>query len=117
MDEPVSEIELDIMDMVNSVRALMWRQVGIIRNGEDLASAMRALRHWWAYVFRYPPKSKEALVLRNMLTVAAFIAQAAINRTESRGAHYRTDYPEASDEWLIHQQLRMSDLFPNNNKA
>jgi succinate dehydrogenase/fumarate reductase flavoprotein subunit len=46
--------------------------------------------------------------LRNMLTIARCIAQAALNRTESRGAHQREDFPEMAPQWRVNQTMRLS---------
>jgi succinate dehydrogenase / fumarate reductase, flavoprotein subunit len=45
--------------------------------------------------------------LRNMALIAECVARAALERTESRGAHQREDFPEASDAWQRHQRLRL----------
>jgi L-aspartate oxidase len=44
--------------------------------------------------------------LANMVTVARLIAEAALLREESRGAHFRTDFPEPRDEWKRHLIFR-----------
>jgi succinate dehydrogenase / fumarate reductase flavoprotein subunit len=49
---------------------------------------------------------KEALELKNMLTISEVILQSAFTREESRGAHYRTDFPKRDDNnWLKHTQI------------
>ena len=48
--------------------------------------------------------------LRNMLTVARLLTLAAARRTESRGAHYRSDWPEPRAEWQHRQELTIADL-------
>ena len=47
------------------------------------------------------------LDLRNMLTVARAVTQAALNRTESRGAHQREDFPGMLPEWNVNQVIRL----------
>ena len=42
----------------------------------------------------------QAIKLANMLTVSEMVCRAALTRTESRGAHYRADYPEEDRQWL-----------------
>jgi succinate dehydrogenase/fumarate reductase flavoprotein subunit len=49
------------------------------------------------------------LDLRNMLLVARSVTQAALARTESRGAQQREDFPQTSPEWAINQFVRLSD--------
>jgi succinate dehydrogenase/fumarate reductase flavoprotein subunit len=48
------------------------------------------------------------LDLRNMLTVARAVTQAALNRTESRGAHQREDFPGMLPEWNVNQVIRLN---------
>ncbi|HHN46132.1 MAG TPA: L-aspartate oxidase [Planctomycetes bacterium] len=109
-DERPVDIELDVADMAASLRSLMWRQVGIIRSGDELASALRALHYWRRYVLRCRSAERGVFVLRNMLTVAVLMSAAAFQRGESRGAHYRTDFPNALDEWRIHQTFALKDV-------
>jgi succinate dehydrogenase / fumarate reductase flavoprotein subunit len=47
--------------------------------------------------------------LRNMLTVARSVAQSALNRSESRGAHQREDFPAMLAQWQVHQHVRLVD--------
>ncbi|MDQ3815793.1 MAG: hypothetical protein M3347_17915, partial [Armatimonadota bacterium] len=54
-----------------------------------------------------PAATRASIELVNMLTIARLIVRAALERTESRGAHYRTDFPETDDEhWRRHILLR-----------
>jgi len=45
--------------------------------------------------------------LRNMLLVARAVAQAALNRAESRGAHQREDFPDTLPQWRRHQRVQL----------
>jgi L-aspartate oxidase len=81
------------------VKRLMWERVGILRSR---ASISRAL---WEFeqIARAPLRSSS----RNFLTVAMLIARAALWREESRGAHYRTDFPRRDEErWRVHSVMR-----------
>ncbi len=73
---------------VMALRKLMSDKVGVIRDGEGLAKALRALRD---LDIKYGEISTN---FDNMLAAATLIAAAAYNRRESRGGHYRTDYPD-----------------------
>ncbi len=79
------------------LRALTWEYCGIARDRGGLECALRLLhKSKWA-------ESRETLAdfeLRNMHQVASLIADRALWREESRGAHYRTDFPEKRDEFL-----------------
>jgi L-aspartate oxidase len=74
------------------LRALAWEHLGIIRNGEDLAMASEKLQ---SYAMATNPQARlPQYDLRSIHAVAGLIAKAALQREESRGAHFRTDFPE-----------------------
>ena len=81
-----------------SLRKLMWENVGIVRNGKDLAGAMKKLREWDRMV-RNPPADRSVLELKNMLLVAMLITRSALLREGSVGAHYRSDLPLKGKNW------------------
>jgi L-aspartate oxidase len=68
-----------------NLRALMASHVGVVRDGDDLADAIRTLAMMESSVGN--------IALRNMATTALIVATAAWSRRESRGSHYRSDYP------------------------
>ncbi len=88
-----------------SLKQTMWDKVGIIRDGGDLEDARREILALREQLRTVPPANyrqlSQTVKLANMLTVAEMVCRAALTRTESRGAHYRTDYPEEDNEqWL-----------------
>ncbi len=86
-----------------ALQQLMWDSVGLARNGDGLAHAAATLRGWAAAApYSGDPPSHE---LANLALVGWLMAEAALRRTESRGAHYRTDYPEPSTDWERHVAL------------
>ncbi|MGA2173066.1 MAG: L-aspartate oxidase [Sedimentisphaerales bacterium] len=89
---------LDTADVRNSLRALMWRNVGITRKAHDLKQAIEQIRFWQRYVMDKQFDNPQGWELQNMLTVCLLIAQSALARKESRGVHFRSDYPDTNDE-------------------
>ena len=87
-----------------NLQDLMWRNVGIARNGTRLLLSARILNLWQRTM--PSPETAADFELRNMLVVARLIVEAALQRRESRGAHYREDFTEASEEWQRHIVLR-----------
>ena len=76
---------------------LLWNNVGILRSGQRLRHAVAQLRRWDE---RQPtPRDRSGHELANLLTIGRLMAEAALLREESRGAHYRTDFPEPSEAW------------------
>ena len=89
------------------IRRLAWRKCGIIRSGEQLDEACRELQKDWQE--RNPDAGLAEFCLRNMHTVALLIARCALAREESRGAHFRTDYPEKLAAFERHSVISKSE--------
>jgi L-aspartate oxidase len=84
----------------DAVRDLMWRSAGLFRTRDDLQSAVRALDRAQAQTFE---PGLEGWRLRNLVAVAGLIARAAARREESRGGHFRADFPKRDDRsWRVH---------------
>lgn len=100
-------VALDLEDIRNSLRSLMWRNVGIERNANGLAEAVKMLDFWRSYVMDKEFNSIKGWELQNMLTVARLITTAAVLRQESRGVHYRSDFPHVDNKnWQKHIILK-----------
>ncbi|MEY4393483.1 MAG: L-aspartate oxidase, partial [Planctomycetota bacterium] len=100
---PDNDGDLDINDVTNSLRSLMVRHMGIVRTEADLAEAEKTVVFWCRYALRREFQSRQGWELANLLTVARLMIWSARNRTESRGTHFRLDYPQKNDaEWLRH---------------
>jgi len=93
---------LDASDVRNSLRALMWRNVGITRKGRRLTEAGEIISFWQRYVMDKVFDTPFGWECQNMLTVSYLMAQSAGQRCESRGVHYRVDYPDADDANFAH---------------
>jgi L-aspartate oxidase len=90
-------IPLDVEDVARSLKSLMWRAAGVTRRGDELETALEQLRFWQMYVYQEEFRTARGYELMNMLLVAELIVRAALERKESRGAHYRTDFPARDD--------------------
>ncbi|MHC4557294.1 MAG: L-aspartate oxidase [Planctomycetota bacterium] len=95
---PSDRTRLDAADVRNSLRALMWRNVGITRCEQPLSEAQDIIKFWQRYVMDKIFDSPEGLECQNMLTACLLIAQSAQKRKESRGVHFRRDFPDTDDE-------------------
>jgi L-aspartate oxidase len=89
---------LDTADVRNSLRAVMWRNVGITRKARPLAETQEIIRFWQRYVMDKVFDGPAGWECQNMLTVCLLMAQSAQARQESRGVHFRSDFPDADDE-------------------
>ncbi len=92
-------------DVRESLRKTMQYQVGVIRDQEGLSKALSEIavlgERAKKVIVGTPQELVSAVRLRNMLLVAEMVCRAALERNESRGSHYRSDFPEENDaEWL-----------------
>lgn len=83
---------------------LMWEKVGVVRNATDLQSALTELEvladQAESAKVDSDPALNATLDLKNLIVVAKLVAQSALLRTESRGAHFREDFPSPDSAWL-----------------
>ncbi len=86
------------------VKRVMWERVGILR---DKSSLKRALKE-----FSQIEQANLSASSRNFVTLAKLVAQAALWREESRGGHFRTDFPEQREIWRVHSVQKIgADIF------
>lgn len=98
---------VDVADIKNSVKSLMGRAVGVERNAEQLSEAFATLQKYADYVLQQEFTNQEGWELQNLLSVALMMTSSAIQRTESRGVHYRVDFPATSDDrWKRHVEVQ-----------
>ena len=86
------------------LQSLMWDKVGIIRSGNDLEDAARTLAAWEKGLPE--PGDRPSYELNNLVLCARLMTEAALIREESRGAHFRTDFPRTLPEWQRHIVFR-----------
>jgi len=100
--------ENSVLAAKDAIRETLWENVGIERDSEGLEQTLSVLEEIGAEInlCSYSPTSLQTTDVAlcetyNMLNVAWIITQAALDRTESRGGHYRSDFPEQDDvDWL-----------------
>ncbi|SFD35530.1 succinate dehydrogenase / fumarate reductase flavoprotein subunit/fumarate reductase flavoprotein subunit [Bacillus sp. OV194] len=88
------------------LKKLMWEKVGLVRNGKDLNEAMQKLENISERLGKctvsgekeYNLSWHEVLNVKNMVQIARMITLAAYTRNESRGSHYRSDFPVTDNE-------------------
>ncbi len=94
---------LDLVDIRNTLKSLMWRAAGVRRDKTRLADAQESIDGWCRYVLPRQFATSDGWELQNMLTVARLMISSALEREESRGVHLRTDFPETDDRrWRWH---------------
>lgn len=92
---------------LTQLRELMWKYAGILRNGKELKAAIEALR-----TMEIPQSGKNGRSdheLHNLHVLGSLIARGALTREESRGSHYRADFPFRDDEKFQKHSLIAKD--------
>ncbi|MDP2918697.1 MAG: L-aspartate oxidase [Dehalococcoidia bacterium] len=85
---------------LENLQSLMWDKVGIIRNRKGLTEAAQTLAGWQKVIS--PPTERASHELCNLVVTGRLVAEAAIIREESRGAHFRSDFPQKAAAWQHH---------------
>ena len=89
-----------------SLRRLMWGKVGLVRTGDSLVNALGQISRWEA-LFEHSPLRRGDLEVKNMIQVGRCIAEAALWRENSLGAHFRADFPNHQGrEWKTHSLIQ-----------
>ncbi len=94
----------DSREVIDRIRTILWEKVGIVRSGPALASAAQELE---GMLGRAEPGPDDGLpgTAANAAVAALLIARSALARQESRGAHYRSDFPRPDPHWRAHLGL------------
>ena len=98
--KPLGRTPLDLADIREALRALMWRSAGINRNAQGLTEAGEQVDRWCRYALNHVFDDPTGWTLQNLLTVARMMIASALEREESRGVHTRSDYPLADPNWV-----------------
>ncbi len=92
--------DADIPATIPAIQTMMWRSVGLFRERDGLERAVACLDAATALPVSPTVDGRRR---RNLGTVAGLIARAALRREESRGGHFREDFPERDDlHWKVH---------------
>jgi L-aspartate oxidase len=109
---PTSSRPIDLVDIRNSLKSLMWRSVGVRRTASELEEASKTVQRWRVSLLTHALQDAAGWELRNMLDVAAVMIAAAQQRTESRGVHWRADHPKQDDaHWRQHVCFRGHETY------
>ena len=91
--------DIPLLNLAN-LQSLLWDEVGIVRSGEGLNRAAGILAAWQKVMPQ--PMDRASYELNAMILNARLVTEAALMREESRGAHFRTDFPQPSPQWERH---------------
>ncbi|MBU0735469.1 MAG: FAD-binding protein [Proteobacteria bacterium] len=110
----------NIYEIRDEIENLMWEKAGLVRNGDKLREAAGRLDELFEkageanvtnrYLLRYNMEWNNIIDVTNLITVCRMVTNSAVCREESRGAHYREDFPETdNDEWLVNIYLKKKE--------
>ena len=85
---------------LSALQQLHWDEVGVIRNRESLTQTANVLAAWQKSL--PPATDRPSYELNNLVLTGRLVTEAALLREESRGAHFRSDFPKSSPQWQRH---------------
>ncbi len=94
-------------EVVREIQDLMWEHVGIVRTGAGLKQAIARLEALGPRVAH--PQTRRAWEAQNLRQTGLLVARSALAREESRGAHYRLDFPDHDDARFLKHSLVKGD--------
>ncbi|MEM8782638.1 MAG: L-aspartate oxidase [Planctomycetota bacterium] len=94
--------ELDLADVRSSLRSVMWRHVGIEREGDRLDEVEEMFEFWSRYTLDKIFDDRHGWEVQNLLTIGTLITRAAQWRKESRGTHLRLDFSQPQEAFAVH---------------
>jgi len=108
-DTSPSTSDAEIEALTRNIQDLMWKEVGIVRDSQGLQRAIKALESICPKVAH--PRTRRAHEARNLQLAGLLVARSALAREESRGAHYRTDFPDHDDiHFLKHSVVKSNSV-------
>ncbi len=85
---------IDLADIRNALKSLLWRKAGVVRTESGLLDALEDTINWSRFMHTQQFQSAEGWEIQNMLTVTKILLEGALKRKETRGSHNRSDYPD-----------------------
>ncbi len=99
----------DAVGIATQLRQAMWRDAGVVRDQKGLEQLQKLILNWERSLGE--ASTRQSIETRNLLTVGGLIARSALAREESRGAHFRSDFPQHNDkEYVKHSVVRESQI-------
>jgi L-aspartate oxidase len=102
-------VDASVEDVIGQIQDVMWKNVGIVRTRMGMAGAIKALEALAPSLAN--PRTRRAWEAANLHRAGLLVVRSALGREESRGAHYRTDYPLHDDKkFLKHSVFKEETL-------
>jgi L-aspartate oxidase len=95
--------DVSVEDIIQQIQDLMWKDAGIVRTEAGLKNAIQVLKQLSPRVAH--PQTRRDHEAQNLLLAGLLVARSALAREESRGAHYRTDFPGHNDSRFLKHSI------------
>lgn len=96
-------VDAGVEQLIGQIQDLMWNEVGLVRMRPNMQKAVTALQEMAPKLAH--PNTRRAYEAANLHTAALLVARSALAREESRGAHYRIDYPDHDDRKFLKHSI------------
>ena len=106
MPTPDPSAESRAEEIVQDIQNLMWRDAGIVRTGAGLK---KESSNWKITPQVAHPQTRRGREAQNLVAAGLLVARSALAREESRGAHYRTDFPDHDDAKFLKHSIIQGD--------
>lgn len=109
---PANATESANLQMLKSaLQELTWQAAGICRSGAELELALSQIQAWQQSIMQKRHRDRLWVETRNLIDFAYLLVKSALFRTESRGAHYRIDYPNLDPRWQSHTVIQAERIY------
>jgi succinate dehydrogenase/fumarate reductase flavoprotein subunit len=92
-------VDAGVEELIGKIQDLMWNDVGIVRTRKGMQTAVQGLHELEPKLAN--PRTRRAHEAANLHLAGLLVTRSALTREESRGAHYRTDYPDHDDKKFL----------------
>jgi L-aspartate oxidase len=99
-----------IQNIKSAIQNLSWQAAGICRVQSELEIALTQICIWQAELTNLAEPSRLWIETRNLTDYAYLLMRSALFRTESRGAHYRSDFPDTDPKWQLHTMIEGEEI-------
>jgi L-aspartate oxidase len=100
-------VDAGVEELIGQIQDIMWKDAGIVRTRAGMQDAIKALENLAPQLAH--PRTRRAWEAANLHLAGLLVIRSALGREESRGAHYRTDYPMHDDKKFLKRSLIKGD--------